>query len=140
MRLQITTPLSVLVDEDDVQALRGEDETGSFGILPGHAGFMTSLTISIVSWTGQDGTRHHCAIRGGVLTVADGEVIAVATREGVLGDDLAMLDQMVLARFRKDFEAERITSVEHARLELNAIRQIMRYLRANGGPDVGRFT
>jgi F-type H+-transporting ATPase subunit epsilon len=86
MRLQITTPLSVLVDEEGVRALRGEDETGSFGILPGHAAFMTSLTISVVSWTRADGTRLHCAVRGGVLTVTEGRTIAIATREGVPGD------------------------------------------------------
>ena len=34
MKLRIITPLSVVVDEDDVLALRAEDATGSFGILP----------------------------------------------------------------------------------------------------------
>jgi F-type H+-transporting ATPase subunit epsilon len=139
MRLQITTPLSVLVDQDGVLALRGEDETGSFGILPGHAAFMTSLAISVVSWNQPDGARRHCAVRRGVLTVTDGQVIAIATREGVLGDDLATLDRMVLARFRSDLETERVANVEHARLELNAIRQIMRYLRADGRDPV-RFS
>ncbi|HVE22866.1 MAG TPA: F0F1 ATP synthase subunit epsilon [Acidocella sp.] len=140
MRLQITTPLSVLVDEDSVRALRGEDETGSFGILPGHAAFMTSLTISVVSWTREDGTRHHCAIRGGVLAVTEGRAIAIATREGVPGDDLATLDRVVLARFQSELDTERIEGAEHARLELNAIRQIMRYWRADGRRDAGRFT
>lgn len=140
MRLQITTPLSVLVDEEGVRALRGEDETGSFGILPGHAAFMTSLTISVVSWTREDGTRRHCAIRGGVLTVTEGRAIAIATREGVPGDDLETLDRVVLARFQSERDAERTESAAHARLELNAIRQIMRYWRADGRRDAGRFT
>ena len=48
MRLLITTPLSVVVDEDGILALRAEDATGSFGILPGHADFLTSLAISSV--------------------------------------------------------------------------------------------
>jgi F-type H+-transporting ATPase subunit epsilon len=34
MRLRIVTPLSVVIDEDGVLALRAEDATGSFGILP----------------------------------------------------------------------------------------------------------
>jgi F-type H+-transporting ATPase subunit epsilon len=140
MKLQITTPLSVLVDEEGVRALRGEDETGSFGILPGHAAFMTSLTISVVSWTRADGTRHYCAVRGGVLTVTEGRTIAIATREGVPGDDLATLDHVVLARFQSEIDAERIESAEHARLELNAIRQIMRYWRSDGRRDARPFT
>src|ERR1700738_730523 len=83
MRLRIITPLSVIVDEDGVLALRGEDATGSFGILPGHADFLTSLAISVVSWESSDGTRHYCAARRGVLSVTAGRDIAVATREAV---------------------------------------------------------
>ncbi len=48
MRLRIITPLAVVVDEDGVLALRAEDASGSFGILPGHADFLTSLAISVV--------------------------------------------------------------------------------------------
>ena len=92
MRLRIITPLAVVVDEDGVRALRAEDATGSFGILPGHADFLTSLAISVVSWESSDGTRHYCAVRRGVLSVIAGRDIAIATREAVPGDDLATLD------------------------------------------------
>jgi F-type H+-transporting ATPase subunit epsilon len=34
--------------------LRAEDASGSFGILPGHAPFLTALAISIVSWRKDD--------------------------------------------------------------------------------------
>ena len=91
MRLRIVTPLSVVIDEDGVLALRAEDATGSFGILPHHADFLTSLAISVVSWEGDDGTRHYCAVRRGVLSVGGGHDIAIATREAMPGDDLATL-------------------------------------------------
>ena len=91
MRLRIVTPLSVVVDEDGVLALRAEDASGSFGILPRHADFLTSLAISVVSWESGDGTRHYCAVRRGVLSVTGGREIAIATREAVRGDDLATL-------------------------------------------------
>ena len=132
MRLRIVTPLSVIVDEQGVLALCAEDATGSFGILPGHADFLTSLAISVVNWKGGDGTRRYCAVRRGVLTVAGGHDIAIATREAVVGDDLGALDQAVLGRFRADIEAEKAERVESARLQLNAIRQIMRHLRPDG--------
>ena len=125
MRLRITTPLSVVVDEDGIVALRAEDATGSFGILPRHADFLTSLAISIVSWQSKDDTRHYCAVRGGVLSVDAGQQIAIATREAITGDDIATLDQAVLGRFRTDREAERTERVESTRLQLNAIRQIV---------------
>src|SRR5450631_1306932 len=137
MRLRIVTSLSVVIDEDGVQALRAEDATGSFGILPGHAEFLTSLAISVVSWKSSDGARHYCAVRRGVLSVIAGRDIAIATREAVPGDDLATLDETVLGRFRADIEMERTEHVESTRLQLNAIRQIMRHLRPGGRSGAG---
>ena len=64
-------------------------------------------------------------MRRGVLSVTGGQEIAIATREAVPGDDLATLDETVLARFRADTEAERTERVDSTRLQLNAIRQIM---------------
>ena len=131
MRLRIVTPLSVAIDEDGVIALRADDATGSFGILPGHADFLTSLAISVVSWASSNGMRHYCAVRRGVLSVANGQDIAIATREAVRGDNLVTLDKTVLARFRADIETERIEHAESTRLHLNAIRQIMSHLRSD---------
>ena len=93
MRLRIVTPLSVVIDEDGVLALRAEDATGSFGILPRHADFLTSLAVSVVSWESSNETRRYCAVRRGVLSVIGGHDIAIATREAVPGDDLTTLDE-----------------------------------------------
>jgi F-type H+-transporting ATPase subunit epsilon len=139
MRLRIITPLSVVVDEDGVRALRAEDATGSFGILPRHADFLTSLAISVVRWESGDGARHYCAVRRGVLSVDAGRDIAIATREAVPGDDLATLDATVLGRFRADLEAERTEHVQSTRLQLDAIRQIMRHLRPDRRSGLGNF-
>ncbi len=133
MRLRIITPLSVVIDEAGVLALRAEDSSGSFGILPRHADFLTSLAISVVSWKSGDGARHYCAVRYGVLSVTAGRGIVIATREAVLGDDLATLDQAVLSRFHADAEAERVEHVGSTRLQLTAIRQIMRHLQPGQG-------
>jgi F-type H+-transporting ATPase subunit epsilon len=132
MRLRIITPLSVVVDEEGILAVRADDASGSFGILPGHADFLTNLAISVVSWKRGDGRPFYCAVRTGVLTVADGQNIAIATREAIPGDDLDTLDETILARFRADVEAERTEHVENTRLQLNAIRQIMRHLQSDG--------
>ncbi|EQD66614.1 ATPase, F1 complex, delta/epsilon subunit, partial [mine drainage metagenome] len=80
MKLRIVTPLSIEVDEDGVQSLRAEDASGSFGILPRHADFLTSLAISVVSWTRADGSQRHCAVRHGVLTMTGGRELVIATR------------------------------------------------------------
>jgi F-type H+-transporting ATPase subunit epsilon len=127
--LRIITPLAVVIDEDGVTALRAEDSSGSFGILDRHADFLTSLAITVVSWTSGGGARHYCAVRRGVLSVTAGHDIAIATREAVAGDDLATLDQTVLRHFRADIEMERTERVESTRLQLTAIRQIVGHLR-----------
>ncbi|WP_020176293.1 F0F1 ATP synthase subunit epsilon [Methyloferula stellata] len=139
MKLRIITPLAVVVDVDGVVALRAEDSSGSFGILPRHADFLTSLAISVVSWKCTEGTSRYCAVRRGVLSVTGGQDIAVATREAVIGDDLATLEDTVLARFRADIETERTERVESTRLQLAAIRQIMRHLQSDGRQGSGIF-
>jgi F-type H+-transporting ATPase subunit epsilon len=121
--------MAVIIDERDVVALRAEDESGSFGILDRHADFLTALTISVVSWRHSDGRQRFCAVRHGVLSVTNGNQAAIATREAVADDDLARLENDVVAQFRETVEAERATRTESLRLELKAIRQIVRYLR-----------
>ncbi len=130
MKLRIFTPLAIAVDEGGVTAVRAEDASGSFGILPGHADFLTALAVSVVSWTGADGARRHCAVRHGLFTVSGGDEVSVATREAVTGDDLETLHSQVLDRFAADLEAERSERVESTRLHLAAIRQIVLQLQA----------
>lgn len=131
MRLRIITPLSIVVDEEGILALQAEDASGSFGILPHHADFLTSLTISVVGWRQPDDRRHYCAVRYGTLSVTGGQDIAITTREAVLGEDLVTLDKTILARLHADLETERAEHIESTRLQLNAIREIMRHLRPN---------
>ncbi|MFN4130162.1 MAG: F0F1 ATP synthase subunit epsilon [Paracoccaceae bacterium] len=127
MSLRIMTPLAIIVDKP-ASSLRAMDASGSFGILPGHADFLTRLAVSVVSWTTADGAQQFCAVRGGALTVRGGHV-AIATREAVMGDDLATLDRDVLARFRAEVDEERVEHVETTRLHLTAMRQMLARLQ-----------
>ena len=129
MRLRIVTPLTVAVDQADVHALRAEDASGGFGILPCHTDFLTSLTVGVVRWGGGDGVQHFCAVRRGVLSVDTAHDVTVATREAVLGDDLGALEGSILAGFQKAADAERTERVDSTRLQLKAIRQIVGRLR-----------
>jgi len=131
MRLTIITPLSVVIDEE-IESLRAEDDSGSFGILPGHAPFLTALAISIVSWR-QGARERYCALRGGALTVSN-DAVAITTREAVVGDDLSHLDRDVLARFMADADAERVEHVETLQLQLDAIRRMVSRLHHGGSP------
>ncbi len=129
MRLLITTPTALVIDDRDVVAVRAEDESGSFGILKGHADFLTALTVSVVSWQHEGDHQRFCAVSRGVLSVTNGNEVAIATREAVLGDDLDHLERVVLAQFRETVEAERSARTEGLKLQMKAIRQMLRYLR-----------
>jgi F-type H+-transporting ATPase subunit epsilon len=129
MRLLITTPTAVIADDRDVSAVRAEDESGSFGILKGHADFLTVLTVSVVAWRRADGRQRYCAVRRGILRVEDGNEVAIATREAIAGDDLDHLEQVVLTQLRNALETERTARTESLQLQMKAIRQIVRYLR-----------
>ena len=129
MRLTVATPLGVVVDRDDVVHVRAEDETGAFGILPGHAPFLTALAISVVSWRDHAGREGHVAVRGGVLRVRRGSCLEVASREAVAGDNLEQLESDVLARFRAEAAVEQAAWQLTARLEVAALRQVRRALR-----------
>lgn len=137
MKLKIVTPLSIVL-EKDIDRLRAEDASGSFGIMPSHAPFMTALAISIVSWRGAQ-EEQFCAVRGGVLVVSGGEIttIAIATPEAVVGDDLAKLGTEVLARFQSEADAERVDHVATVQLQLNAIRRMVN--RLHTGANTGDF-
>lgn len=137
MHLMITEPTQVVVDRNEVVSVRAEDASGSFGILTGHADLITALTASVVAWREADGTQGWCAVRRGVLTVHAGTEVAIATRQAQCGDDLASLEQAVLARFRTEQDAERRARVAATRLHTAAIREIIRALRPDGRSSVG---
>ena len=136
MRLTVATPLAIVIEVSDVAHLRAEDDTGAFGILPGHADFLTALAVSVASWRDDRGVEHHVAVRGGMLEVRDGDTIAIATPEAVPGDDLHRLESEVLAKFRRQLVEEQAARTDAQRLYLAAIRQIARYLRAERAPTM----
>ena len=136
VKLTVTTPLAIVTRADDVAHLRAEDETGAFGILPGHADFLTALALSVVSWRDRNGTEHHLAVRDGMLEVRGGEAITIATREAVADDDLHRLRTEVLASFQRRTEEEVTARTDARRLYLAAIRQICRFLKSERAPSI----
>lgn len=129
LHLTITSPMDVLVDEPAAISVRASDESGGFGILPGHCDFLTTLPASVVRWRGPDGTLHFCALRSGVMAVTDGFRVAITCREGILGDDLQALETDVEQLRADEQDADRRVRVEQMRLHASAVRQIMRYLK-----------
>jgi F-type H+-transporting ATPase subunit epsilon len=131
LHLTITTPAQILVASDNVVAIRAEDQSGSFGVLPGHADLLTALIVSVVRWRAADGAAYFCAVRGGVFAVSGGRNVSVACREGVVGDSLDELEAKVRAVRARQLEADRKQRAEQIRVHALAVRQLVRYLRPN---------
>lgn len=129
LRLTIATPSTLLVDALGVESIRAEDESGSFGVLRGHADLLTVLSASVVRWRLRDGSLRCCAVRGGVLTVTGGAQVSIACRQAVLGDDLEKLEAEVRALRAAQADVDKRARVEQTRLHAHAVRQLMRYLR-----------
>jgi F-type H+-transporting ATPase subunit epsilon len=134
MRLVVTTPVSVILDEDNVSYVQAEDETGTFGILHGHADFLTVLSVSMITFRKRGEQERYAVVRGGVLTVRDGDLVEVATRQAVGEDTLRQLGDAVLEEFRHEYESEVKSREPVTKLHLAAIRQIQRYLNAGRQP------
>jgi len=131
MRLFVATPVRVVAEADDVEYIRAEDETGTFGICPGHADFLTRLSVSVLSWRDTKQQVHHVALRGGVLRVTEGLLVEVATMEAEAGDVLEDLQGRLVETFRKRDREDEEERAAANRLHTAAIRQIQRVLRAS---------
>ncbi len=133
MRLVVTTPVQVMIDVDCLRSLRAEDASGWFGVRPGHADLLTVLQPSVMSWVCADDVECFAAVRGGVLTVRNGTLVEVATREAFVGTDLDTLEDELSAAIAadRDSRAEARTGLVH--LEAAAIRHLQRYLEAARG-------
>jgi F-type H+-transporting ATPase subunit epsilon len=136
LRLTISTPEAQVVDGAAVWSVRAMDESGSFGILPGHADLLTVLPSSLVRWRTAEGEMHLCAVRGGVLTVSEGDQVAIACREAKLGNRLDALESEIIAARESELEADRRARVAEARMHARAVRHLMRYLMHDGSGGV----
>jgi F-type H+-transporting ATPase subunit epsilon len=134
MRLLVTTPTAIAVDQDRVRYVRAEDASGSFGIEPHHAELLTTVTVCVVRWRDADHRERYVAVRGGVLRVCNGNLVEIATREALVGDDLPLLYGQVLSAMRNNLEAEQSARSDALRLEHAVVRQVYRYLRPADRP------
>ena len=89
---------------EGVSAFVGEDASGSFGILAGHARFMTSLAIGLARFRVGDGPWRYLALPGGLLYFRDNR-LTLSTRHYLLDEDYtrisAAMQQQLLVEEEK---------------------------------------
>ncbi|MBS0126019.1 F0F1 ATP synthase subunit epsilon [Thetidibacter halocola] len=135
LALTIATPLRVVLQEESIASLRGEDATGGFGILPGHADFVTVIEAGVLRWRCAQGPWRYCVVRGGVLAVSGGDTVQVACRDAVPGDDLPALQAQVAEARHTLTDEHRRDRAQSARLHARAIRRFMQELAPGEAPD-----
>lgn len=129
MRLEVITPMAVCLDRT-VRRIVAEGPDGHFGMLPGHVDFVTELAPGILLYETGTGVERFVAVNSGTL-VKCGDLVRVAVRGAVEGDDLSALRARVEEDFHRRDEEERDARAALARLEAGMVRR-MRDLARSG--------
>ena len=131
MKLQITTPIEVLLEEEVVQ-VTAEGPNGSFCLLPRHIDFVSLLAPGVLVFEAEDGQESFVALDEGVLVKVGSEVL-VSVLNAARSPDLGHLRQIVEEQFRELDEHERTVRTTLARLETDFVR---RFLELGGHRNV----
>jgi F-type H+-transporting ATPase subunit epsilon len=78
---------------DGVTSFVGEDASGSFGIMPGHARMMTTLLFGLARFRrGKEAPWHYLAMPGAVLYFAD-NTLSLVSRHYLIDEDYERISQ-----------------------------------------------
>jgi F-type H+-transporting ATPase subunit epsilon len=132
LKLIVTTPLQIVLQEDAVISLRAEDASGDFGIRPGHTDFLTVIDAGVMRWRTAEGPWRYCALRGGIFNVTGGNEVRVACREAIISDNLASLRPRVAAARKEALDESRRARAQGVKLYAHAVRRLMHELAAGG--------
>ena len=116
MVLKIVLPLEPLLEQEGVIRLVVDTTKGSIGFRPLRLDCVALVVPGIIAYELKDGKERYAAIDTGVL-VKSGPVVSIAVRDGILGDDLGTLREIIEEKFLKQSEEEQHFQRMLARLE-----------------------
>ena len=116
----------------NVTAFVGEDASGSFGILAGHARFMTSLIIGLARFRIGEHTWKYLASPGAVLYFHD-NILTLSTRRYLLDDDYMRISQALQQQLLA--EEEKLHSMKQSLHHME--EEILKRLWEMGRKDTG---
>ena len=106
LKVELVTPYKKVLSEE-VDEITATGALGEFGVLPGHAPFLTSLKIGELSYK-KDGAFHHMALNWGYFEVENDKVtVLVETAERA---DEIDLERAKAALSRAESELKSVTS------------------------------
>ena len=112
-----------------VTAFVGEDASGSFGILAGHARLMASLNVGLARFRGEDGAWQYLAQPGALLYFHD-NLLTINTRHFLLDDDYGAISAALQQQLLAEEEELQNTKASLHRMEEEVLRRMWRLGRA----------
>lgn len=120
MHLQSTTQYERI---ENVVSFVGEDESGSFGILSGHARMMTLLSFGLARFRVINQDWEFLALPGALAYFVNGQLF-VSTRRYVRGKDYEGITASLRQELLAEEEALRETKLSVRRLEEEMFRRL----------------
>jgi F-type H+-transporting ATPase subunit epsilon len=115
-----------------VTSFVGEDASGSFGILTGHARFITSLIIGLARFRVGEDNWKYLALPGGVLYFHN-DLLTLSTHRYLLDDDYQRISQALQQQLLS--EEEQLHSMKESlhHMEEEVLRLLWEMGRGAGG-------
>jgi F-type H+-transporting ATPase subunit epsilon len=107
----------------DVVSFVGEDASGSFGLQPGHARFMTVLTFGLARFRAAQGDWQYVAMPGAVLTFTAG-LLWIGTRRFLLDSDYTRVSRLLQEQLLAEEQALLETKTSLRRMEEELLRRL----------------
>ena len=119
---------------EEVISFVGEDASGSFGILAGHARLMTALLFGLARFRRADGHWRYLAFPGALLYFVNDE-LSISTRRYLLDDDYGRISVALQEQLLAEEEGLRVMKESLHRMEEELLRRLWEINRAGGtGP------
>jgi F-type H+-transporting ATPase subunit epsilon len=118
---------------DDVTSFVGEDESGSFGILAGHARAMTLLSFGLARYRVGNRPWEYLALPGAFAYFVDGQLY-LSARRYLRGQDYDGLRAALRRELRAEEEALREVKLSMRKLEEEMFKRLWKIGRRGEAP------
>lgn len=116
----------------DVTSFVGEDSSGSFGLLAGHARMMSILSTGLARYCTRDGQWHYIAVPGAVLYFHD-DCLTLCTRRYLVDTDYQRISEALEQQLLAEEEQLRATRESLHRMEEEVFKRLWEMGRAGLG-------
>jgi F-type H+-transporting ATPase subunit epsilon len=112
----------------------GEDDSGRFGILPGHARTMTLLTFGLARFRVAGRDWEYVALPGALAYFLDNQ-LHLSTRRYLRGTEFARISAALQEELRAEEEGLRAMKQSVSRLQEEMFKRLWKLRRTTGSPE-----